>query len=618
MMETFHFLRPMALLLLLPLAVAVTLLLRRRLGSGPWQRACDQALWPYVLLDRTGQAPRFPWQAVLVALVGCLMVLALAGPAWRELPQPVFRDEAALVVVLDVSRSMDAGDIEPSRLVRAKHKVRDILSRRAAGQIALVVYAAHAFAVTPLTDDTGTIESLLDSISTDIAPVQGSRPSTALAKARELLEGGAGGRGAVLLISDGYDDPDASEAATRLASAGIPLHVIAVGTERGAPVPVENGGFLSDESGRMVVPKLMADALNDLARQGRGRFSLLTADDGDLDQIFAAGLVPDAAFRNVEGRGADLWREEGPWLLLIALPLAVLGFRRGCLVAIVLPVIGFHAMPAEAVDWQALWRTPDQLGQRAFEAGLPDEAATRFTDPTWKAAALYRAGRYRESGEVLAGVESADAHYNRGNALAQSGLYEEAIAAYDRALALNPDHEDARYNRDLVGNQLPDPPPQETSEQGGGKGDGEDSQQQRGGAQEGSAERKDDRQQSDDNAEEHASGEDGDAGAERSADAGEDSSERQGADGSSENGERAEKEGQPSGSSTQQDLPQANESQRPGEHVDTDDQESSEHDRSIERMLSLVPDDPGELLRRKFLYQYRRAFGGEDAGGDAW
>ena len=197
-MEHFHFVRPWALLLIVPLAAAVALMVRRRRGPGPWRDVCDPALWPHVLVVRKAGGPATTWPAAVAGIVGILSVLALAGPAWREIPQPLYRDETALVVLLDVSRSMDARDVEPSRLERAKHKVRDVLARREAGEAALVVYAAHAFAVTPLTEDSDTIEALLDSIGSDIAPVQGSRPSMAIAKARELLQQGGSGRGTIL------------------------------------------------------------------------------------------------------------------------------------------------------------------------------------------------------------------------------------------------------------------------------------------------------------------------------------------------------------------------------------------------------------------------------------
>ncbi|MEX1266721.1 MAG: VWA domain-containing protein, partial [Woeseia sp.] len=151
----FHFLRP-EWLLALPLVIAVTWLLARRLlAPGSWQGVVDPALVPYVLARSA--APEGAWRWWLMLLAGVLAVTALAGPSWERIEQPVYRSEQSLVVALDLSRSMDAQDLSPSRLTRARLKILDILERRRSGQTALVVYSANAFTVTPLTTDGDTV-----------------------------------------------------------------------------------------------------------------------------------------------------------------------------------------------------------------------------------------------------------------------------------------------------------------------------------------------------------------------------------------------------------------------------------------------------------------------------
>ena len=117
---------------------------------------CDAELLPYLLQEKAVNQSR--WPLTTGAIAALLVIIALAGPTWQRVPSPVFRNESALVIALDLSRSMDAEDIKPSRLIRARYKIADILKQRKDGQTALLVYAGDAFTVTPLTDDTETID----------------------------------------------------------------------------------------------------------------------------------------------------------------------------------------------------------------------------------------------------------------------------------------------------------------------------------------------------------------------------------------------------------------------------------------------------------------------------
>ena len=162
MLADFHWLRP-EWLLAIPLVVLLAMLLARgKLGVGNWQSVIDPQLLPYVLSRDPGRGHDHRW--LLFGLAGIIATVALAGPAWQRIEQPVFRAEQALVIALDLSRSMDAQDVAPSRLIRARLKILDILERRKSGQTALVVYSANAFTVTPLTTDTDTIAALVNSV----------------------------------------------------------------------------------------------------------------------------------------------------------------------------------------------------------------------------------------------------------------------------------------------------------------------------------------------------------------------------------------------------------------------------------------------------------------------
>lgn len=601
-MSEFHFLRPIWLLGLPLLALLCLWLWRRRSRAGRWQAVCDPALLPHLLLGAAAPVPRRG--LLLIALTGSLGLLALAGPTWERLPQPLYRDQSALVIALDLSASMEAGDLPPSRLSRARHKITDLLQRRPAGQMALVVYAAEAFAVTPLTEDADTIEALLPSLDTQLMPSQGSRPDRALELARTLLQQAGVGAGQILLISDGPSEAFPKAALQALVRDGHRLSVLGVGTPEGAPIPRSAGGFLKDEAGQIVIPRLDETGLRRLAREGGGRYARMQLDDRDLDALLNVAPRRGSPGERAEGApGFDQWREAGPWLLLLALPLAALAFRRGALVMVALWLLQ-PPPPALAVDFQDLWRRPDQQAAAALDRGDAQRAARLFQDPRWKAAAQYRAGRFAEAAQTLEGLDQAEAHYNRGNALARAGRLPEAIASYRRALELAPDHEDARYNLDLLQQAMASnqPPAGDPNKQQPGQGnEGSDTEATKEG---GTPEDPETRP--------------GEGATDASSSAGEPDQQRgqqasstdpaPGHSKESGNAQGATTGKQPAPTAAGEGAPRDTE---PGETehktlARADAGEESTGTEAAERWLRAIPDDPGGLLRRKFLYQYRQ------------
>jgi Ca-activated chloride channel family protein len=373
MLAEFHFLRP-DWLWALPLVVLTTALLaHRRLAAGSWRNVVSPALAPFVLSHSQNKQGQYRWW--LLGLGGVLAVVALAGPAWQRIEQPVFRSDQALVIALDMSRSMDAQDVAPSRLVRARLKILDILERRNGGQTALVVYTSNAFTVTPLTTDTDTIAALVNSLSTDIMPSRGSYPVAAIKKGQQLLENAGATFGEILLVTDGGTSPAVTRTASDLKEFGFTLSVLAVGTRDGAPIPQQNGGFVTDQSGNIAVPKLEESALRSLAQAGGGQFSVLSTDNRDID-LLLSGEVGTRQASN-DALVTDRWREEGPWILLLLLPLAALAFRRGWIIVAVVFVMPL-SKPAQADVWDDLFYTKDQQGQRLLQEGAAIEAAEIF------------------------------------------------------------------------------------------------------------------------------------------------------------------------------------------------------------------------------------------------
>ena len=425
---------------------------RARAGAGPWRRIVD----PELLAHLAGRAPAVSARFALGIAVAVLVLAcaALAGPAWRAQPAALHRDLSARIVVLDLSPSMDAIDVAPSRLERARGASAALLREAAGAQLGLVVFGADAFTVAPLMNDPDPLVHLLASLGTAAVPRAGSRPDLGLDMARALLERAGAAAGEVILVGDSAGDARTLEAARALADAGFPLSVLAVGSAHGGPVRLASGAFASTDTGDILVAKPDFAALERVASSGGGRFQLLPP--GGETPRFARGAQAWAELREAPARAASLRQDDGAWLALLALPFAALLFRRGWLACFALLAL---ALPppqaqAQAFEWPDLWRRADQQAAAAFVDRRPGEHARLLSrlgpESPWRAMLLYRSGRFPEAAAQFAAHDTADAHYNRGNALALDGRLEAALAAYGAALERNPAMRDALFNLALV------------------------------------------------------------------------------------------------------------------------------------------------------------------------
>ena len=569
MIENLHFVRPMMFFGFIPLIFLLIMLYRHHGTSINWKSVCDARLLPYILSQSSNKSSRFP--LLLAAIAASLCIVAAAGPAFEKLPKPVYREQSTLVILMDLSQSMDASDIKPSRMERAKLKLLDILKTRKAGQTALIVYAADAFTVTPLSDDTNTIANLVPTLETALMPSQGSNAYTAIDQSIKLLMQAGSGSGDVLLITDDITNRDL-QSISSLTSKGYRLSVLGVGTEDGGPVSL-NGGFLQDNSGAIVIAKLDPKKLQHAALSGGGLYASIQSDDSDINKLnalFSSRKVKQDNEETTDSMDltADSWQEEGPWLLLFVIPLVALWARKGwllCFTALVLPIPD----PAYALDMDNLWRNPDQNAMNLFEAGDTKNAAEQFQKNDWKAAAHYRSGDFEKSLEALQTPATSNDFYNKGNALAQLGRYPEAVEAYDEALKLDANNEDANFNREQVKKAIKE---QQQSEDGEGeKGDkGDDSEDSQEGEEQNN-DQKGDKEQSSDKKD------------------GEGQQDKQDSDSDKED-------------SAEQKTEEEQQAQQLNQMQET---ELSEDDQAVEQWLKRVPDNPEELMRRKFLYQYK-------------
>ena len=418
-----HFLRPLWLLGLLALAVFAWWWQAGERERSVWRDAVDAHLLPH-LLDGSGTAPRRYWVRWLGLVAVVVALLAMAGPSLRQQEHSLWQTRSPLVIALDLSSASLTRDLPPTRLAQARAKIATLLRDRTGGQVALVAYAGDAFTVAPLTEDAANVALFLDALQPDIMPEDGQRTDLAISWSQQLLRQAGFERGDILVLTD-HADAAALAKAARARAAGYRVSALGLGTAQG-------GVF--DTSGGLGQARLDAPGLRRLAASGGGAYQALTPGSADLR---ALGVLDpqSAAAAAVRGEKIASWSDDGYWLLPLVMLLALPLFRRGAATAAMLLLALWLPMPsAQAQDAGNLWRRPDQQAHTRMQDGI----------------AAYRAKEYDQAIASFSTLDSAHGQYNLGNALAKAGRYDDAIAAYDRALRLQPKMADAIANRAAV------------------------------------------------------------------------------------------------------------------------------------------------------------------------
>ena len=640
MLGDFHFLRPLWLLLLLAAPAFWLLRHRGRADAGAWRNAIDAHLLPH-LIERidtgSGRAG-----IVLALALWTLACAALAGPAWEREPMPLYRNQAARVLALELGATMMAQDEKPSRFERARYKLVDILERSKDYQTALIGYAGEAFVAAPLTDDIGTVRNLVDALDPSTMPVAGNHAANAITAAEKLIQQSGMHAGDIILVADSADD-NAVDAARKAHADGLVVSVLGVGSTAGAPVALAQGDFLKDDSGNVIVAKRDDASLRAVAEAGGGRYAPLSADAHDIDTLLvdrtSAAMHADEPSAPGDLAASTRWRDRGPWLLLLLVPLAAFAFRRGWLMAIALMLFA-PAHRADAASFKDLWLRSDQQAAAALAQGDAKTAASVARSPDWRGSAAYRVGDFDSAAGDYAKVENADGAYNQGNALAKLGRFDEALASYDRALQLAPDMDDAKANKAAVEEWLKRKQQQQdksSQKQKSKSGDSKDQKQS-----------PDDKSQdSEDQQNQNESGEqnqDKDQQEQGSSQSGQDGDEKQQESGSQQNS-GDDKDKQPSTPGTEGSTSEAQSQTEPSEGKPSSEQQKAlskaidqslasgakpdkngkptvaveedeatqEKRQALDHLLQRVPDDPGGLLRRKFLLEHQRR---QQRGGD--
>nr|WP_314532677.1 VWA domain-containing protein [uncultured Pseudomonas sp.] len=446
----FHFLRPLWLLLL-PLAALLPLLwrrsrdLQRRLGSN-----IAAHLLPHLLITPQDQHRLRPVHLTCAVLV--LGAIAAAGPTWEQDRPDFLENRAPLIIAIDLSPSMDANDVQPSRLEAAKHKLHELIERRAGARNALIAYAGSAHLVLPATDDPALLDTFIQALGTELIAKPGKNVGAVIEQAKRLLAAEKT-PATLLLITDGADTSQLTGLAKQLDDSGLQVLILAVGSTDGGVIRDANGQPRTDGNGRPALGTFDQAALKQLASAVAAPLGSLTLNSDDLDWI---ELHAQQHFQSASDEQRELhWKDAGYWLCWPLLLLAFLAVRKGWSVNWTAGVLlafglGLQPAPAHANALTDAFFTRDQQGRWAFEHGHYPQAAADFVDPYWKGIAAYNAADFDLALASFARLETPQAYFYLGNIHVRRFKFDQAIAAYTQALKLQPQFPEASANLALA------------------------------------------------------------------------------------------------------------------------------------------------------------------------
>lgn len=460
------------------------------LGAWAWRRR-RQALEIFAAIEVLRQLVPMEvlriraWQVALGALAIAGMALAAAGPRLGFEWETRRAKGVAIAVVLDVSRSMDAmDDGSTSRLTVARRKVSDFVGLCRGDVVALVLFANGAFPRIPLTADYGTLLWALEDTSTETLRAQGTTLADALVSATRLLDRAGSAGKAILLVSDGegHDDEARLEGAlAKVREAEVRIFALGVGEEKGAPIPLAEGGFKKDRDGNVVLSKLDPARLTRLASATGGAYVQAGPSVSDVKQLYESEIREKLQAAERDARRDKVWNERFQWplagaLLMMALSAAIGVARKPTLAALLLALL---LLPARA---EASSRDDGlaAAARKEWSEAIRLLGQARVEDPADVGVghalgeALYRAGRYREAEQVFRSLSQADREhlarhlYNAGNSAYRDGRLDDAAEYLRQAVQADPEFAAAQQNataveKEIAARRQQKPPEQEPS-----------------------------------------------------------------------------------------------------------------------------------------------------------
>ena len=591
---TLHFVRPWMFwgLVALPL---IYWLVQRSVKNSHWSRWIKEPLLSLLVNDKSNAIGWYKWTLTLFFLCGIIVV---AGPALEKQPTPLQKSPASIYFVLDLSLSMLASDVTPNRLGLARFKISDILKQHPDATAALIVYAGSAHRVIPLTEDHATIINQLPALNPEIMPSFGSNAQAAMQIVVDSFTALKLPQATVIWFTDESSNQQIGAVAQQLSQQNINLKLIAIGTAQGGEVPLQNGRKLLNNAGNKVIASVPLQLMQASAKKhGIDYYQAQQLMPRLITQMSSQRQPTEQSKKRLST--TTQWQELGYWLLpLMLLLLAPLLRRQVSLLLTGLTLLVLWASPQTALaTWQNWWLTPNQQGQQLFDEGNYAQAMETFLNPQWRVASQYRAKQFAQAAK---NYQTLGEYYNAGNAYAMAGDLPQAIAAYNEALARNPEHTDAKYNKDLIEQLL-----QQQQQQNQQSQDSQ-TQQQDGNANQSAEDAKqqssNDKQQAD---EQSAHNEQSQSNATNKQELSDDKSHLQQPSTHSQalSTQTTEFSNEPQVSTqTSHTSSDTRQTQLSREEIAT-----QEAQMQYQQWLRTIPDNPSLLLQRKFDYQYRNS-----------
>ncbi len=431
--NAFHFLRPQFLWLFIPVAFILLLGILSLKNEVRWKSIIAPHLRPFVIQKGNNHVKIIMNIVLFFSL--CFGTLALSGPTWKKKEIPGKELDNPLVIILDLSQSMMATDLQPNRLERAKFKITDLLENNPQALTALIGFAGTAHTIVPLTKDYKIILSHLEGLKPSVMPFHGSNLASAIILADSLMSA-TSAPGTVLIFSDDIENKDFNTLQNFAQNSNRKIILIPVNTPQGSEVPSLYGkGSIKDKQGHVVYSSLNEAILTKALSVENISVQQLTLDKSDMELINNQ-ISKDLIFKEKNEEKEDDWRDAGFVFVIPMAVLLLLWFRKGWVIYI-FPLCLISSCQQNQ-NFADLWYTKDYQGQRLMNQQNYTEAAKRFNDPMHKGVASFKAGNYEDAIEAFKQDSTANGAYNLGLAYLNNGDTAAAFMAFGSAEELNP------------------------------------------------------------------------------------------------------------------------------------------------------------------------------------